>query len=83
MAFFVHDGDHHGAAFALRRVLLRTLEFLVLGFGSRLQTFRAGAYGKLIFLSPVRRDPVLISRSGTHVVCRAAHVPPRILSLQR
>ena len=83
MAFFVHDGDHHGAAFALRRVLLRTREFLVLSLGGRLQTFRAGAYRKLIFLSPVRANSVLISRSGTHVVCRAAHVPPRILSLQR
>ena len=83
MAFFVHDGDHHGAAFALRRVLLRTLEFLVLSFGGRLQTFRAGAYGKLIFLSPVRANSVLISRSGTHVVCRVAHVPPRIRLLHR
>ena len=83
MAFFVHDGNHHGTAFTLRRVLLRTLEFLVLSLGGRLQTFRAGAYGKLIFLSPVRTNPVLISRSGTHVVCRAAHVPPRIRLLHR
>ena len=58
---FVHDGDEHGTAFTLSRVLLGTFKLLVLRLSRRKQAIRAGTYRELAFLATMCSNTVLIS----------------------
>ena len=57
---FVHDGDEHGTAFALSRVLLRAFKLLILCLGSRLQTFSASVHRETVLLTGMCADPVIV-----------------------
>ena len=57
---FVHDGDEHGTAFALSRILLRAFKLLILCLGSRLQTFSASVHRETVLLAGMCADPVIV-----------------------